>query len=57
MVNAVEQRLDSVRERCRVKAQKHLDRLGQLYELDLVDNVLHTLVESVGVRRARNGIF
>lgn len=57
MVNAVEQRLDSVRQRCRVKAQKHLDRLGQLYELDLVDNVLHTLVESVGVRRVRNGIF
>ena len=57
MVNAVKQRLDSIRERCRVKAQKHLDRLGQLYELDLVDNVLHTLVESVGVRRARNGIF
>ena len=57
MVNAVKQRLDSIRERCRVKAQKHLDRLGQLYELDLVDNILHTLVQSAGVRRARNGIF
>ena len=28
MVNAVKQRLDSIGERCRVKAQKHLDRLG-----------------------------
>ena len=57
MVNAVKQRLDSIGERCRVKAQKHLDRLGQLYELDLVDNVLHTLVESAGVRRVHNSAF
>lgn len=57
MVNAVKQRLDSIGERCRVKAQKHLDRLGQLYELDLVDNVLHVRIETVDARRARNGIF
>ena len=57
MVNTVKQRLDSIGERCRVKAQKHLDRLGQLYELDLVDNVLHTLVESAGVRRVHNSAF
>ena len=57
MVNAVEQRLDSIGERCRVKAQKHLDRLGQLYELDLVDNVLHVRIETVDARRVRNSAF
>ena len=57
MVNAVKQRLDSIGERCRVKAQKHLDRLGQLYELDLVDNVLHIRIETVDARRVRNSAF
>ena len=57
MVNTVKQRLDSIGERCRVKAQKHLGRLGQLYEFDLVDNVLHACIEAVDARRVRNSAF
>ena len=57
MVNTVKQRLDSIGERRRVKAQKHLDRLGQLYEFDLVDNVLHVCIETVDARRVRNSAF
>ena len=57
MVNAIEQRLDGIGERCRVKAQKHLDRLGQLFELDLVGNVLHVRIETVDARRVRNSAF
>ena len=56
MVNAVEQRLDSIGERCRVKAQKHLDRLGQLYEFDLVGGVFYTLIELVGRYRVRKSV-
>ena len=49
MVNAVEQRLDGIGKWRRIKAQKHFDQLGQLDELNLVDDIVRTLVEPIGV--------
>ena len=49
MVNAVEQRLDGIGKWRRIKAQKHFDRLGQLDELDLVDDIAHALIGPIGV--------
>ena len=57
MVNAVEQCLDGVGKWRRIKAQQHFDWLGQLDEFDLVDDIVHALVEPMGVCRGRNSIF
>ena len=52
MVNAVEQRFDCIGQRRGIKPQQHLNRLGEFYELDLVDGIFHALVEAVTVSRA-----
>ncbi|RGX77899.1 hypothetical protein DXA64_08760 [Collinsella sp. OF03-4AA] len=57
MVDAIKQRLDGIGERRGVKAQKHLNRLGEFYKLYFVDGIFHSFVEPVSVWRICGNIF